>query len=145
MQVDLQRSYQLELVNKAAKSFLNCQWDEWDKAYKKDDIPLDQISLRARVHSIRANGVHPRGAAHFHCCLFEQHQALGSKSNATVEFLQLSDLALQMLICPCPVCCAEFAPRLKKEYGTNCASAFVLLMVQKLSLALLAMLAHHHD
>ena len=34
---------QVELVDEAAESFLDCQWDEWDEAYQEDDIPLDQI------------------------------------------------------------------------------------------------------
>ena len=34
---------QIELVDEAAESFLDCQWDEWDEAYEEDDIPLDQI------------------------------------------------------------------------------------------------------
>ena len=33
----------VELVDEAAESFLDCQWDDWDDEYMEDETPLDQI------------------------------------------------------------------------------------------------------
>ena len=33
----------VELVDEAAESFLDCQWDDWGDGYVEDDVPLEQI------------------------------------------------------------------------------------------------------